>query len=247
METVKEPYMPLSRRHALIASGTALAGLGLSASAATSPQQQQAQTTTMNKTDRRYPKLKPEEMYYEQRVVAEAVQARRDGGLVGPFVPLSYAPGILDRQQMLGEYCRFHTGLPPKLREWTIMIAARHVNSPGVFTAHARLAHAGSASRDEARWGKGSGGVNKGAIDAVAAQRKPEKLKEDEAIVYEFCTEMHVTGGVSDALFERAEKYFGKAVILDLIAIYGHYATLGLVYNLSAEPVSSRPFPDQAG
>ncbi len=237
--------MPLSRRDALIASGTALAGLGLSASAATS-QQQQTETKPMNMKGRRYPKLKPEEMYYEQRVVAEAVEARRDGGLVGPFVPLSYAPGILDRQQMLAEYCRFHTGLPPKLREWTIMIAARHVNSPGVFTAHARLAHAGSAGRDEQRWGKGSGGVNKEAIDAVAEQRKPAKLNEDEAIVYEFLTEMNATGGVSDALFERAEKYFGKAVILDLIAIYGHYATLGLVYNLSTEPVSSRPFPDQA-
>ncbi|WP_129782463.1 carboxymuconolactone decarboxylase family protein [Peristeroidobacter soli] len=237
--------MSLSRRDALIASGTALAGLSLSApdsSAQGSPSQPAG-----NSAEPRFPKLKPEEMYFEQRRVAEAVNERRDGGLVGPFVPLSYAPGILDRQQMLGEHCRYSTNVPPKLREWTIAIAARHMNSPGVFSAHARLAEAGgSAKRDEARWGKPANGIAKESMEALANRRRPPKLDDDEALIYDFFTEFNDTGEVSDAIFDRVEQRFGKSVIIDLIAIYAHYGTLGWVFNVSAAPVASRPFPDQA-
>ena len=39
-------------------------------------------------------------------------------------------------------------------------------------------------------------------------------------------------GRVSDELFARIEKRFGKAVIIDLLATCGYYATLGLGLNV---------------
>ncbi|WP_051975147.1 carboxymuconolactone decarboxylase family protein [Cupriavidus necator] len=173
----------------------------------------------------RYPPIAPEDMYYEQKRVFQAVSSRRkpsassQGGVEGPFVPLVHVPGILDRLQSLGEYCRFHTAIPPKLRELAIMITARHVAAQLEFHVHAM----------EAR----EFGLAEEAIEAIAARRRPAAMDDDEALVYDFCTALFAEGRVSDALFDRAAERFGKAAIIDLIATCGYYATLGLVINVA--------------
>ncbi len=174
---------------------------------------------------RRFPPIPPEDMYFEQRRVAQAVGERRkasassNGGVEGPFVPLLYVPGILDRLQALGEHVRFHTGVPPKLRELAILVTARHVGAQLEFFVHAIEAREFGLAED--------------AIDALAAKRLPANLDEDEKTVYDFCSELHARGRVSDDTFARAEKRFGKVVILDLIATCGYYATLGMVLNVT--------------
>lgn len=177
----------------------------------------------------RYPPIAPEDMYYEQIRVVKAVTKRRkpsvssEGGVEGPFVPLVYVPGILDRLQWLGEHCRFHTAVPPKLREFAIIITARHVAAPLEFHVHAM----------EAR----EFGLAEEVIGAVAARARPAKLDEDEALVYDFCTGLFAEGRVSDDLFERTDKRFGKAMIVDLLATCGYYAVLGMGMNVTQAPV----------
>jgi len=180
----------------------------------------------------RYPPLRREEMYFEQRRVADAVAERRKGGLAGPFVPLAYVPAILDQLQLLGEHLRFDTGLPRKLLELAILITARHSQAQVEFIAHARPAR--------------EFGVTDEQIAALADKRRPEKLDEDEALVYDFCTELHHRGRVSDELFARAEKRFGKPVILDLVTTCGYYAMLAMVLNVTETPLPAgavAPFP----
>ncbi len=173
----------------------------------------------------RYPPIAPEDMYDEQRRVVQAVTKRRkpsassEGGVEGPFVPLVYVPGILDRLQSLGEHCRFHTAIPAKLRELAIIITARHVAAPLEFHVHAM----------EAR----EFGLAEEAIEAVASRRRPAQLDEDEALVYDFCTAAFAEGRVSDELFDRADKRFGKALIIDLLATCGYYAMLGWGMNVT--------------
>lgn len=124
---------------------------------------------------------------------------------------------------MLGEHCRFYTGLPAKLRELAIMITARHVSAPLEFHVHAM----------EAR----EFGITEEKIVAIAQQRTPPDLDEDEALIYEFCSEMFATGRIDDGLFDRAKERFGKEVIIDLIATCGYYKTLGFVINVTqAQP-----------
>ena len=177
----------------------------------------------------RYPPIAPEDMYYEQIRVVEAVKKRRkpsvssEGGVEGPFVPLVYVPGILDRLQSLGEHCRFHTAIPPKLRELAIIITARHVAAPLEFHVHAM----------EAR----EFGLAEEVIGAVAATSRPPKLDEDEALVYDFCTALFAEGRVPDDLFDGTEKRFGKALIIDLLATCGYYAMLGRGLNVTQAPV----------
>ncbi len=168
----------------------------------------------------RYPEVAPEDMYYEQRLVFEAVNRRRKGGVEGPFVPLVHAPGILDRLQSLGEHCRFHTGVPDKLRELAIIITARHVASPFEFHVHAVVSR---------RFG-----LADAVIDAVAANDRPPGM--DESLVYDFCTALFTDGRVSDKLFMLADFRFGKAVVLDLVATCGYYGMLGLGINVTHPP-----------
>ncbi|MDF0546014.1 hypothetical protein PX699_27005 [Sphingobium sp. H39-3-25] len=221
--------MNISRRDAIIASGLSFAALSATRADAA------PQKNVKNNIDgpERYPPLALEDMYFEQRRVVELVTKRRDGGLAGPFIPLAYAPAILDHEQMLGEYCRFHTAIPPTLREWAIVLAARNVNSWVVFTSHSGLAQRAGAVRDEKRWGPRGPGISKEKIDAVAAKQRPANLSDDETLIYDFCMGLDATGGCSDEIFARAESRFGKAGVLDLVAIYGYYSTLGLVLNMT--------------
>jgi 4-carboxymuconolactone decarboxylase len=177
----------------------------------------------------RYPPIPPEDMNYEQIRVVQAVKKRRkpsvssEGGVEGPFVPLVYVPGILDRLQSLGEHCRFHTAIPAKLREFAIIITARHVAAPLEFHVHAMEAREFGLAED--------------VIGAVAAKSRPAKLNEDEALVYDFCTALFAEGRVSDAVFTRADKRFGKGVIIDLLATCWYYAMLGMGMNVTQAPV----------
>jgi len=177
----------------------------------------------------RYPPVAREDMYYEQRRVVDAVSKRRkpsassQGGVEGPFVPLVHVPGILDRLQALGEHCRFHTALAPKLRELAIIITARHVAAQLEFHVHAM----------EAR----EFGLAEHVIEAVAAGRQPEDMDADEALVHEFCTTLYAQGRVDDALFERAAARLGKPVVIDLVTTCGYYATLGLSMNVTQPAV----------
>ena len=173
----------------------------------------------------RYPAVAREDMYSEQRRVADAVGKRRkpsassQGGVEGPFVPLVHVPGILDRLQSLGEHCRFHTGLPAKLRELAIIITARQVAAQLEFHVHAMEAHEFGLSDDK--------------IQAVAAKTRPENMDEDEALVHDFSHSLVTQGRVDDELFEKTLHRFGRSVIIDLITTCGYYGALGLVINVS--------------
>lgn len=175
----------------------------------------------------RYPSIPREDMHHAQRRVADAVGQRRkpsassQGGVEGPFVPLVHVPGILDRFQFLGEHCRFHTSLPAKLRELAIIVTARQVAAQLEFHVHAMEAH--------------EFGMADAKIEAVAAQRRPEDMDDDEALTHDFCLAMVTDGRVDDDLFKRTKARFGEAGIIDLIATCGYYGTLGLVIN-TAQP-----------
>ncbi len=173
----------------------------------------------------RYPPILKENMNHEQLKVVQAVGQRRkpsvssEGGVEGPFIPLVYVPGILDRLQFLGEHCRFHTSLEPKLRELAIIVTARHMAAPLEFHVHAM----------EAR----EFGLSDEVIDAVAAQRQPPNMDLEESLTYSFCNSLYVNGRVADELLDQCEATFGKTKIIELLATCGYYAMLGKGMNVT--------------
>lgn len=171
----------------------------------------------------RYPEIALADMYHEQRRVALAVDERRDGGLAGPFIPLVYVPEILDRFQLLGEYCRFNKQFPRKLVELAILVTARSTQAPFEFFVHAPAALRYGISQED--------------VDTLAAGGTPKGIDADGMAVFAFCTQLFTTGAVTDEAFADIEARFGKTACLDLTAICGYYSTLGLVLNVTHLPM----------
>jgi 4-carboxymuconolactone decarboxylase len=62
-------------------------------------------------------------------------------------------------------------------------------------------------------------------------------MKRDEAVVYDFCTELHRTRRVSDARYRRALALLGEHGAMDLIGACGYYTLVSMTLNVARVPV----------
>ena len=177
----------------------------------------------------RMPPIPAEKMTDEQRKAVEEFRAARNAGVSGPFAPLLRSPEVMNRARALGDYLRFKSVFPPRLSEFAILITARHWTQNYEWDAHYQLALKGGLREDIAR--------------AVAEGRRPERMAEDEEILYNFCTELHQNQSISDATYARALKAFGEQGIIDAIGISGYYTFLAMVLNTARTPVPAGRAP----
>ena len=76
------------------------------------------------------------------------------------------------------------------------------------------------------------------AVAADLAQgTRPAKLQPDEALVYDFCTELHRDKSVSDATYAAALDAFGERGIADLLGVSGYYTLVSMVLNVDRHPL----------
>jgi len=171
----------------------------------------------------RFPKLTPDEMTPAQREVAAEITAGPRGEVRGPFIALLHNPQLAGHIQRLGEHLRWKGKLPPKLKELAVLVTARRWSCQHEWVMHSKLAL--------------EGGLAHGIVDAIAANRDPENLSEEEKAVYTFCREVHATGRAGDAAFAAIEKRFGLDGALELIALNGYYTLMAMVLNTAGLPL----------
>jgi 4-carboxymuconolactone decarboxylase len=58
-------------------------------------------------------------------------------------------------------------------------------------------------------------------------------MAEDEEIVYDVLTELFNNRSVSDHTYDRAVAKFGERNVVDIVAIGGYYALLGMLMNVA--------------
>ena len=90
-------------------------------------------------------------------------------------------------------------------------------------------------------------GIADATIAAIAERRRPESMAEDEAAVYDFCSELQQQQGISDPTYARVLTLFGEQGVVDLLGINGYYTFLSLVMNgagTPAPPSTAKPLPD---
>ena len=80
-------------------------------------------------------------------------------------------------------------------------------------------------------------------MEAIAANREPGNLSEEEKDVYDFCRELHATGRAGDAAFAAIEKRFGLDGALELIALNGYYTLMAMVLNTAGLPLPGNAEP----
>ena len=172
---------------------------------------------------RRFPDLPKEGMSDAQKRVYDAIAGGPRGSVRGPFAVLLRSPELADRVQKLGEHLRFHSTLPARLNEFAILISARFWGSKYEWYAHRPLAV--------------KGGLAESIADDVANGRRPAGVKDDEALVFDFCSVLHRQHFVDDALFTRAVSVLGEQGVVDLIGVSGYYTLVSMVLNVAEVPL----------
>lgn len=168
-----------------------------------------------------------------QRTMVNDLLSGTRTSLNGPFNVLLRSPEMGNLAQKLGEYLRFKTSVPPRLNELAIIMTARAWRSQYEWYAHKTLAL--------------QAGLSPSVADAIQAGRRPEGMKADEAVVYDFCTELRERHRVSDATFKAAVALLGERGVVDLIAVMGYYDLVSMVLNVDGYTLPQPgplPFPE---
>lgn len=158
-----------------------------------------------------------------QQKAANDFAAARGQPPFGPFAMLMRSPDLMTSARSMGDYLRFHSAIGNTLSEFVILITARHWDQEYEWNVHAPIA--------------AKQGIAQAKIDAIAAGRKPDGLSADEAICYDFTTELQRDHQVSDATYARALKRWGEKGVVDLAGINGYYTFLSIEMNTArSEP-----------
>jgi len=170
-------------------------------------------------TGERFPEIPLDKMTPAQRTIADAIMSGPRKGMSGPFNAWLRSPELADRLQKVGEYVRFNTSLDKRLNEMAIIMTAHYWGSQYEWYAHAPLA--------------AKAGLDPETIAALGAGRKPDKMKDDEAIVWEFNTQLRRDHGVDDAIYAKAVDKFGENGVMDLVAVNGYYDVVSMTLNVA--------------
>jgi 4-carboxymuconolactone decarboxylase len=166
----------------------------------------------------RYPALNPDQLSPEQKAYVENLQKPPRNNTTAlknpPFKVYMRSPELANKLEAVSDYVRWGTGLEPRLTELAIMITARQWSSQWIWRGHYRAAV--------------RGGLDPSVGADIAAGRRPEKMKEDETILYNYAIEMYRDKAVSDATYGAAVKRFGEKGLIDLVATMGYYDTVAM-------------------
>ena len=200
--------------------------------------------SSAQEADRRFKILQPAEMTDSQKDLVKSIQsgprakvagsaANSGGGTVGsPFNVFLRSPELGEHLQQVGSYIRFRSSLGFKLNELAILLVARHWTSQYEWFAHHRLAL--------------QAGLDPEIAEAISKSERPKKMGPDEALIYEFTTELLETKQVRDQTFSAVKDRFGEQGVMDLIAVAGYYVLVSMVLNVDRTPVPGNANPPLA-
>ena len=165
----------------------------------------------------RFSRLTPEGLTESQKPVVARLAKSVRNGLGGPFDAMLRSPDMASGMVELFEYYRFRCKLPPRLKEFAILILAREWTAQFEWFAHkpaAQKAELADAVIEDLRLGK-----------------RPASMRPDETVVYDFATALIREHEVGDAAFVKARELLGDEQLVDLITLIGEYMKVALLLN----------------
>jgi 4-carboxymuconolactone decarboxylase len=171
----------------------------------------------------RFQQLTMDQLDEKQRSLGEQIVKVSSVGLGGPYNPIIRSPVLGQRLFDLFHYLRWETSVPMRLNEFAILIIGRQWRSQVEWFAHVPIALKAGLSAD--------------VIAELKANKRPSKMAEDEALVYDFVTELTSTHKVSDETWARAKKMFSDQQIVDLTAVAGNYVMVAMLLAMAEQSV----------
>jgi len=165
----------------------------------------------------------------QKKTVAEYKQIRKTELGAGPFGVLLRVPDYVVPALQMRLHNLNNSALSRKLTEMAILIAARNWTNNFEWNAHSTL-----AAQEK---------LSPAIVSAIAEGRRPERMADDEEILYDFCTELLHNQSVSDATYARALAKFGEPGVVEAASLEGYYTFLSMVMNTArtALPAGAKP------
>ena len=160
----------------------------------------------------RFPAIPDDQLTPRQKEIAARISGGPRGSVRGPFLALLHNPDLTDVLEQVGEYLRFRSTLSPALIELAILLVARH------WFAHERIARTRTDLPD-------------GIIRAIQRNEIPHDMNDDQRVIHDFVLGTFRCGAAPGPVYEEAVSRFGRAGVLDLVALCGYYTTIAFVLN----------------
>ena len=180
----------------------------------------------------RLPDIDPRRLDPAQRRVHDEILSGPRGIVEGPLRVWVNNPGLADRAQAFGAYCRYGTSLPPRLSELAIIITGAHWRAGFEWAVHGPIAL--------------EAGLDPEAVEAIRTGGAPRFAHADEAAVHAFASELLTERRVSDATYHSALAAIGQAGLIDLVGVLGYYGLISMTIRAFEVPLPegiADPFP----
>jgi 4-carboxymuconolactone decarboxylase len=166
----------------------------------------------------RLPTIKREDLSPENQQRWDRITAgRTGGGGGGPYSALIHAPLLADLLAAAENYHRKDAALAEVDRELVILATARELEAHYPWTRH------------EIRGRQA--GLREEAIETIRAHGSLEKLTQRERLLVEIVRSLLRKHRLSEEIFTMALAELGPQKFVELVALIGHYCTIGSVAN----------------
>ncbi len=177
----------------------------------------------------RFPQLTMDALTAQQRPLGEEIMKVSRVGLGGPYNPMLRSPVFAQKMFDLLYYLRWQTSVPLRLNEFAILIVARQWRSQVEWFAHAPLAL--------------KAGLSPQIVADLKTNKRPVNMPPEEAVVYDFVTELPAGHEVADETFARAKRLLGEQQVVDLTAVAGTYITIAMMLAMAEQSVPAGEEP----
>jgi 4-carboxymuconolactone decarboxylase len=171
----------------------------------------------------RFRQLTMDQLNEQQRPLGEEIMKVSRVGLGGPYNPMLRSPVFAKKMFDLLYYLRWQTSVPLKLNEFAILIVGRRWRSQVEWFAHEPLAL--------------KAGLSPEIVADLKKNQRPANMPPEEAIVYDFITELTTRHAVSDETFARARQLLGEQQVVDLTAVAGTYITIAMMLAMAEQSI----------
>ena len=200
----------------LLMAGTVGAVVGAAVVAGAAPE--------LNLRGDRFRPLKYEDLNPAQKALADRdLAAPNRSGEGGPLNIYLRSPDYATLARPMSQYLRFQAPFPEDLKELAIMLTARFWGGTYVWYSHRAFAI--------------KAGLSEASILAIAKGERPAGMSADQAIVYNFCTELLATRAVSDGAYKAFVERFNERAVVDLVALMGAYHTTSALFRVERYPL----------
>ena len=141
------------------------------------------------------------------------------GGVVatGPGSVTMNSPEMADRCAHLTNYLRHESGIPQKLQELVMLLAARNMDCQYVWNAKAAVSRRVGVSDD--------------LVDAIRDKKPLPEMSAEVAALVKYGMELTSTNQVSEETFAAARDQLGVTGLVEFTTTMGYYRLISLNAN----------------